>query len=227
LSRAIVISNDEPDSSYGARRLAAAFGERFETEIVSPLGGFGRPETWLERVGADALVLSGSDRSVLSELPWMLEEEEVLRSAVRSRTPTLAICFGHQLLGKAFEADIVTREKRIGLFEVTPEGGDAVFAGAPVPSVVPEQHSQHVASLPEGFRLLATSDYCAVQAMRHETAPVYGFQFHPCYDDSVFDVDDAWNELEMTRPLSHDGGLILKNAVSVLWDELRRGAAAV
>lgn len=211
--RAVVISNDEPDSSYGAHRLSLAFEESFDTELFVPLGGFGAPRVWLKRVRADVLVVSGSDRSVLTELPWMREEEAVLRAAVELGTPTLAVCFGHQLLAKAMGARIVTRKKRVGLSEVEPVGRDPVFAGVDGHALVPEQHSDQVEHVPDGFVLTATSDYCRVQAMRHEESPVYGVQFHPCYDDEVFDVDEAWIGLDVPRPLSHDGPLILANTV--------------
>ena len=221
LPMAVVVSNDEPDSSYGAERLAAAFGSLFETRLFDPRGGFGDPDEWLHQLGADALVLSGSDRSVLSELPWMVEEEAVLRAAVARGLPALAICFGHQLLAKALGAPIASRRKMIGLFEVETVANDPLFSGVPSPAVVPEQHSDHVTSLPEGFVLVATSDYCRVQAMRHARAPVYGLQFHPCYDDAVFDADEAWAALDIERPLRHDGGTILGNAVAVLAEAVR------
>ncbi len=218
--RAIVISNDEPDSSYGAGKLSVAFDERFETEQVNPLRGFGEPSSWLSRSRCDALVLSGSDRSVLSGLPWMLEEEEVLRSAVATGVPTLAVCFGHQLLAKALGAPLVTRPKRTGLFEIDLVGNDPVFAGIDKRALVPEQHSEQVADVPAGFRVVATSVYCPVQAMRHESLPIYGVQFHPCYDESVFDADEEWEGLDVPRPLEHDGALILRNAVRLLAEAL-------
>ena len=151
----------------------------------------------------------------------MLEEEAVLRAAVARGLPALAICFGHQLLGKALGASIESRRKMIGLFEVETVADDPLFSGVPSPAVVPEQHSDHVTSLPEGFVLVATSGYCRVQAMRHASAPIYGMQFHPCYDDAVFDVDEAWAALDVERPLRHDGAAILGNAVAVLAGAVR------
>ena len=215
---AVVISNDEPDSDYGASHLASAFEPAFRTLVVSPLDGFGDPASWLEKMGADVLVLSGSDRSVLSELPWMLEEEEMLRSAVARGVPTLAVCFGHQLVSKAFGAEIVSREKRVGLCEISPVGSDPLFEGLGRTIVVPQQHSDQVVSAPEGFELIATSDYCRVQALRHRSVPVYGVQFHPCYDAGVFDVDEVWAEVGGRDEFLHDGPALLANVVRIFSD---------
>jgi GMP synthase (glutamine-hydrolysing) len=216
LPRAIVVNNDDPASDYGARHLAAAFAGAFATEIVSPLAGFPRADDWIRGGRADALVLSGSDRSITETLPWMLEEEELLRNAVREGVPVLAICFGHQLLGEAFGAGIVTGEKRIGLFEIAVVDRDPAFDGIGDKATVPEQHADQLSEIPAGFDLIATSDYCPVQAIRHATAPAYGMQFHPCYEESVFEADEAWEALPHLRGrFRHDGARILANVARI------------
>ena len=45
--------------------------------------------------------------------------------------------------------------------------------------VVRENHVNRVAFPPPGFRLLATSNECEVEAVAHEHMRVYGVQFHP------------------------------------------------
>jgi len=221
--RAIVINNDHPTSAYGAARLAAIFDAAFETEVATQLAGFAPAHDWLASLRADALVLSGSELSLTSPVKWMLEEEELLRAAVDTSLPVLAICFGHQLLGHAFGAGLVTREKRVGLFDVTRVGNDPVFAGLGATVSVPEQHSDQLDAVPDGFELVATSDYCPVQAIRHARLPVYGVQFHPCYGDGVFDADEAWDELGWEGTFVHDGGAILDNAVRILADGAGQG----
>jgi GMP synthase-like glutamine amidotransferase len=212
----IVVNNDDPDSDYGAKHLAAAFAAVFSAEIVSPLEGFPSADDWIRGGAADALVLSGSDRSVREALPWMLEEEELLREAVGARVPVLAICFGHQLVGEAFGAGIETREKRIGLFEVAVVGRDPAFDGLGDSATVPEQHADQLSRVPDGFELIATSDYCPVQAVRHASAPAYGMQFHPCYEESVFEADEAWEALPQLREsFRHDGPRILANVARI------------
>jgi GMP synthase (glutamine-hydrolysing) len=210
-----VLSNDVPNSDYGARHLAAAFSVAFDATIVEPLDGFGDPRAWLAARGAQALVLSGSERSVSQRLPWMEEEKALLVEAVALGVPTLAVCFGHQLLGQAFGAGVVRGEKRVGLFEVVPVGGDRLFAGMGARAVVPEQHEDRLDGVPDGFRLVASSDYCRVQAIAHSAVPVYGVQFHPCYGDDVFDEDDAWEATGLRGDFAHDGARILSNAVRI------------
>jgi GMP synthase-like glutamine amidotransferase len=210
--RVIVVNNDDPDSDYGASHLAAAFSALFETEIVSPLRGFPLAGKWVRDGGADAFVLSGSDRSLRDALPWMLEEEALVRDIVGAGIPLLGICFGHQLIGEAFGAGIVTREKRIGLFEVAVVGNDPAFDGLGRTVTVPEQHGDQLSSVPGGFDLLATSDYCPIQAVRHATVAAYGMQFHPCYAESVFQADEAWAALtDLRGRFRHDGARVLSN----------------
>ena len=41
-----------------------------------------------------------------------------------------------------------------------------------------ESRHEVVSALPEGFRLLAKSETSPIAAMRHESRPLYGIQFH-------------------------------------------------
>jgi GMP synthase (glutamine-hydrolysing) len=48
-----------------------------------------------------------------------------------------------------------------------------------------ESHYWEVKSAPPGFRRLAESDLCFVQALAHEDRPLFGTQFHPeDYDEA-------------------------------------------
>jgi hypothetical protein len=60
----IVLSNDLPDASYGAERLAAAFTSAFDVRVVDPTGGFGGPASWLASKQPAAFVHDG--RAVLA-----------------------------------------------------------------------------------------------------------------------------------------------------------------
>jgi GMP synthase (glutamine-hydrolysing) len=210
----VVLSNDEPDSRYGALHLAASFQHHFDTAIVDPTRGLGEACAWLASSRADALVLSGSDRSVLDPLPWIREEQEVVREAARRGVPVLGVCFGHQLIAGAFGATIVRKPKRVGIFTVDVVRADPILGSVGSTLRAPEQHGEHVACVPDGFDVLARSAECDIEAMRHRDAPLYGVQFHPCYEGDVVDEDEAWSGFDEAR-FVHDGAELLARAAAV------------
>ncbi|HEY7574290.1 MAG TPA: hypothetical protein VIB08_03955, partial [Thermoanaerobaculia bacterium] len=56
---------------------------------------------------------------------------------------------------------------------------DPLFAGLDETILVEQRHFWELKTAPTGFARLAASDACAVQAIRHESRPLWGLQFHP------------------------------------------------
>lgn len=109
-----------------------------------------------------------------------------------SGIPFLGICGGHQVLGAAFDAEIYhmsgNEESDIeekGFTEIrVVKHDDPLFAGVDDPFICMESHHDEVRELPADFELLASTDTCRIQAMRHTKLPLYGVQFHPeIHDD--------------------------------------------
>lgn len=93
-------------------------------------------------------------------------------------TPFLGICAGHQIVGKLFEAELVRdKEQETGDLPVYVDAEDPIFAGLEKTFLVRQGHNDAI-TLPKGFVLLAHSDKCKVQVMKHESKPVYTCQFH-------------------------------------------------
>ena len=69
--------------------------------------------------------------------------------------------------------------KEFGVWPVEIVAEDPLFEGVGNPILVRESHRSEIKQLPDGFRLLASSADCRIQAMVHETLPLYGTQFHP------------------------------------------------
>jgi GMP synthase (glutamine-hydrolysing) len=77
------------------------------------------------------------------------------------------------------------------------DGGGELFIGTPDEQGVWESHNDEVIIVPNGFKITAVSENCAVQAMENVSKDRFGLQFHPEVNDSEY------------------GGKIFENFVSV------------
>lgn len=78
--------------------------------------------------------------------------------------------------------------KEWGIVPVRIVKPDPLFAGLPEVMEMPERHYAQCTKLPEEFDLLASSQECKVQVIKHKQRLLYGTQFHPeIYDDQHLD----------------------------------------
>jgi len=106
---------------------------------------------------------------------------EIIRYCAQVDLPMLGICLGHQALGEAFGADVVSAPELLhGRSSVVEHDATGVFAGIPNPMIAGRYHSLVVdaTTLPAYFEVTATSGRL-VMGMRHVSAPLEGVQFHP------------------------------------------------
>lgn len=92
--------------------------------------------------------------------------------------PVLGICFGHQIIGTVFGAEIYTQEEVREDTEIEILASSGLFNFIPQPLVMKEDHTEGI-KLPDNFNLLARSSKCDNEAMQHKMLPVFGVQFHP------------------------------------------------
>ena len=128
----------------------------------------------------EAVVLSGSE-AYLSRPEDRAFFEGEIEFVRRIKVPLLGICFGHQLIGLAFGAEVIQGPERAEPKEVVVEVPDHIFASwEPGDKLfVAERHRDELAQLPPGFVRLATSGQCRIEAMGHLRRPIFGVQFHP------------------------------------------------
>jgi GMP synthase-like glutamine amidotransferase len=129
--------------------------------------------------GPDLVILTGS--SALLSKPRTRElfqsEMDLVR---RAKFPILGICYGHQIIGTAFGAQMrdlgqmFRGYERVSLVKKHP-----LFNGLPSDLVVAESHRQELTQVPDEFQHLAQSTTTKVEAIAHRSKPIYSVQFHP------------------------------------------------
>jgi GMP synthase (glutamine-hydrolysing) len=92
--------------------------------------------------------------------------------------PLLGICFGHQMIGLLHGARVSKMREDRDFQEIEVLKDDMLFERLPDIFEMQEDHCEHI-SVPHGFDLLACSDACINEAMKHREKPIYGVQFHP------------------------------------------------
>ena len=100
-----------------------------------------------------------------------------------SKLPVLGVCYGAQLTAKLLGGRVDKSNKREygrAIMQVM-DTTDALLKNVDVQSQVWMSHSDSIASLPDGFQVLATTDSIPVAAFRsfNYKYPLYGLQFHP------------------------------------------------
>src|SRR6266404_7283738 len=131
------------------------------------------PATYVFAMKPDGVFLSNGPGDPAS----MTKEVEEVKQLAQSGLPTFGICFGHQLLGRAFGGKTFklafghrggnqpVRDSRDGHVEITSHNhGFAVQAD----SLPPEVEVTHV----------NLNDQC-VEGLRHKTLPIISVQYHP------------------------------------------------
>jgi GMP synthase (glutamine-hydrolysing) len=137
--------------------------------------------TSVGQVDADALILSGGAPRVAWESPRLGNCIEYFE---RFKGPILGECVGMQLMaihfgGKAGPAEI----PEYGLSRLKVIAVDDLFKGLPKEFMVWESHNDEVKEIPN-FAILAMSENCRIQAVKHMKKPFYGVQFHPEVNDT-------------------------------------------
>jgi len=151
----------------------------------------------LEELDADGIVLSGGAPSVDKESLKLGKTGEYLD---KLSIPILGICVGHQFMalhfgGTASSADVA----EYGKVEVIIDDHDELLKGLPGRFQGWLSHNDEVKNMPRGFEILAHSKNCICQAMKHESRPLFGVQFHPEVEHTEHGEDIFKNFVEICK----------------------------
>jgi GMP synthase-like glutamine amidotransferase len=145
---------------------------------VRHFGKLGRP---LDLDRFETLVISGSPASATEDRPWILKELDLIEGADELGMPILGVCFGAQLLARAYygkEAIQSSPQPEFGWYRVqrTPQQ-DPLFEDMPEQFTSFQYHTEAVLPQPD-MQVLATSEPVTVQAFRVDSKLIWGIQFH-------------------------------------------------
>ena len=179
------VSEDQGESMQQDTILVLDYGSQYNQLIVRRIRELGVYSVLypnfvsLEQIqtlgSVKGIILSGGPHSVYQENAFTIDSR-ILESGI----PILGICYGMQLIGFSQNGEIKKSESReYGKTVIGVSDHQSLFQGIPSELSVYMSHGDQIAKLPDGFKVLASSQTCPFAAIGDPNRKIYGVQFHP------------------------------------------------
>ncbi|VVC04027.1 GMP synthase [glutamine-hydrolyzing] subunit A [Candidatus Burarchaeum australiense] len=153
--------------------------------------------------GFDGVVMGGGPQRIGSEQDKLGNLEDIIKN---SKVPVLALCVAHQLIAPAFGGKAgPAKQPEFGAVDVFVDDEDELLAGMGPSFKTVQSHNDEIIILPKGFEVLAHSEKCKYQVIRHATRPLFGAQFHAETMQGEKDEMIFRNFVEICRKHSRSG----------------------
>lgn len=171
MSKILIVNNAEPGITEFAKPI-----EKIIEEVGSNF-------VFIEYLESIILDMNEYDGIILTGSPQgndIIEHHSPYFKWIKKcKKPILGICAGHHITGFLYGSEILrSREPESGDFKIEILESDPIFDGMENPFIAKQMHNDSI-TLPENFTLLATSETCNNQLMKHKKKPLYTCQFHP------------------------------------------------
>jgi para-aminobenzoate synthetase component 2 len=106
----------------------------------------------------------------------------IVRAALASGQPLLGVCLGHQAIAEALGATVTHAEELMhGKTSLIEHDDSAFYDGVPRPFTATRYHSLAVvdSTVPDELVVTSRTSGGVIMGLRHESAPLFGVQFHP------------------------------------------------
>jgi para-aminobenzoate synthetase component 2 len=159
--------------------------DSFVYNLVQYLAQLDAECTVLRNDEVDLSVASDYDGILLSPGPGVPEDAGVCVPLVRElagQLPIFGVCLGLQAMAVAYGATVSRAPELLhGKTSLVEHEGEGVLAGLPNPFTATRYHSLAVDAdtVPQEWSVTGRTASGVIMAMRHDTLPVEGVQFHP------------------------------------------------
>jgi GMP synthase (glutamine-hydrolysing) len=132
-------------------------------------------DAFVREFGAKGIILSGSHMSAYEEFTG-----QAPKAVFELGVPVLGICYGMQTMAQQLGGKVEAAEVRArghtrlleGIEDLRNTAGHGLLK-------VWMSHGDKVVELPQGFKLMASTEACPIAGMADEARRFYGVQFHP------------------------------------------------
>lgn len=151
--------------------------------VFSEVHPYDVSDAFIQEFGAAGIILSGGPSSVTEG-----DTPRAPAAVFEAGVPVLGICYGMQTMAEQLGGAVENGKVReFGYAEVRARGHTALLDG--INDFVTAEghgmlkvwmsHGDKVIQMPNGFKLMASTENCPIAAMADETRRFYGVQFHP------------------------------------------------
>ena len=177
MSEILVIQNAKYEGLSNLGKLLEEDG--FKTSII-----FAKKEK-IPEINHSGVVILGAPESANDELPYLKNEMELIKDAVKKEIPLLGICLGSQLIAKSFGGRVYPgNKKEIGIYHDIEfdNVSSGIFSGIKSPATVFHWHGDTFDLPTNSTRLAHSKEY---QNQAFQIGSAVGVQFHLEVDENT------------------------------------------
>ncbi|KAG0248824.1 hypothetical protein BG011_009870 [Mortierella polycephala] len=155
-----------------------------DPDTTLTLKGFDvREDIYPERLSDwDGIMISGSASNAYDDVPWINKLVDYVKELPRDKEApkVIGICFGHQIIGRAFNAKVgkSSRGWELGWTQTELTESGSKFWQDDIMRIQ-ELHQDIVHDVPQGFTLLASTAHTTNQSMISDDNKIVTLQGHP------------------------------------------------
>ena len=129
----------------------------------------------IKAMNPKGIIFTGGPNSVYGEDSPLCD-----KAIFKSGIPVLGICYGSQLMSHMLGGKVATAPvSEYGKTEVDVDTTSKIFEGVSKKTICWMSHTDYIETVPEEFKVTATTPVCPVAAMECADKNLYAVQFHP------------------------------------------------